>query len=81
MATHSVFFSAKSHGQRSLEGYNPWDHRVRYDWACIYTAQYINMSVFILYFSHSKIWNLVLSGLYILFLLFFNINVLILIGG
>ena len=23
----------KSHGQRSLEGYSPWGHRVRHDWA------------------------------------------------
>ena len=25
MATLSVFFPGKSHGQRSLVGYNPWD--------------------------------------------------------
>ena len=28
-----VFFPGKSHGQRSLEGYSPWGHRVGHDWA------------------------------------------------
>ena len=27
MATHSVFLSGEFHGQRSLEGYSPWDRR------------------------------------------------------
>ena len=27
MATHSVFLPAKSHGQRSMEGYSPWGHK------------------------------------------------------
>ena len=27
MATHPVFLWGKSHGQRSLVGYRPWDHR------------------------------------------------------
>ena len=27
-----VFLPKKSHGQRSLAGYNPWSHRVRHDW-------------------------------------------------
>ena len=26
-----VLFSGKSHGQRSLAGYGPWDGRVRHD--------------------------------------------------
>ena len=25
-----VFLPEKSHGQRSLAGYSPWDHRVRH---------------------------------------------------
>ena len=30
-----VFLPGKSHGQRSLVGYSPWDHkRVRHDWTC-----------------------------------------------
>ena len=28
-----VFFPGKFHGQRSLAGYSPWDHRIRHDWA------------------------------------------------
>ena len=32
MATHSIFFLGKSHGQRSLVGYSPWGHkRVRHN--------------------------------------------------
>ena len=31
MATHSSILAWKSHGQRSLAGYSPWDHRVRHD--------------------------------------------------
>ena len=27
MATHSVFLPGESHGQRNLEGYNPWGHK------------------------------------------------------
>ena len=27
MATHSIFLPGKSHGQRSLMGYGPWDHK------------------------------------------------------
>ena len=27
-----VFLPKKSHGQRSLAGYNPWSHRVRHNW-------------------------------------------------
>ena len=27
------FLLGKSHGQRSLAGYSPWDHRVRPDWS------------------------------------------------
>ena len=27
MATHSVFLPGKPHGQRSLAGYSPWDHK------------------------------------------------------
>ena len=26
-----IFLSGEYHGQRSLEGYSPWDHRVRHD--------------------------------------------------
>ena len=28
-----VFLSGESHGQRSLEGYNPWGSRVGHDWS------------------------------------------------
>ena len=28
-----VFLPGESHGQRSLAGYSPWGHRVRYDWS------------------------------------------------
>ena len=32
MATHSRFLPGKSHGDSSLAGYSPWDHkRVRHD--------------------------------------------------
>ena len=32
MATHSRFLPGKSHAERSLAGYSPWDHkRVRHD--------------------------------------------------
>ena len=27
MATHSSILSGESHGQRSLAGYSPWDHK------------------------------------------------------
>jgi len=27
MATTPVFLPEKSHGQRNLEGYSPWDHK------------------------------------------------------
>ena len=33
MATHSSILDWVFHGQRSLVGYSPWDHRVRHDWA------------------------------------------------
>ena len=34
MATTLIFLPGKSHVQRSLAGYSPWDHkRVRYDLA------------------------------------------------
>ena len=29
----SLFLPRKSYGQRRLEGYSPWGHRVRHDWA------------------------------------------------
>ena len=29
-----VILPREFHGQRSLAGYSPWCHRVRYDWAC-----------------------------------------------
>ena len=32
MATHPVFLPAEFHGERSLVGYNPRDHRVRHSW-------------------------------------------------
>ena len=28
-----VFLPGESHGQRSLEGYSPWGHKVRHNWA------------------------------------------------
>ena len=31
MATHLVFLPGESQGQRSLEGYSPWGHRVRHN--------------------------------------------------
>ena len=31
MTMHSVFLPRESHGQRSLVGYVPWDHRVGHD--------------------------------------------------
>ena len=31
MATHLVFLPGEFHGQRSLEGCNPWGHRVERD--------------------------------------------------
>ena len=34
-----VFLPRKSHWQRSLAGYSPWDHRVRYDWACMHAVR------------------------------------------
>ena len=33
MATTLVFLPEKSHGQKSLVGYSPWGHRVRYNLA------------------------------------------------
>ena len=27
MATHSSILSGEAHGQRSLVGYSPWDHK------------------------------------------------------
>ena len=35
-----VFLPGKSHGQRSLKVYNPWDHRVRHDWAHTHTQMW-----------------------------------------
>ena len=32
-----VFLPEKFHGQRNLEGYSPWGHRVRHDWATEHT--------------------------------------------
>ena len=39
MATHSVFLPGKSHGQRRLVGYSPWDRERlgQLDWACVCT--------------------------------------------
>ena len=31
-----VFLPGEFHGHRSLVGYSPWGHRVRYDFACVY---------------------------------------------
>ena len=36
-----VFLPGESHGQRSLVGYNPWDRRVGYDWACTHTEKWL----------------------------------------
>ena len=33
-----VFLPGKSHGQRRLAGYSPWDRRVGHDWATEYRA-------------------------------------------
>ena len=33
MATHSSILAGELHGQRSLAGYSPKDHRVRQYWA------------------------------------------------
>ena len=30
--THSSILAWRIHGKRKLVGYNPWDHRVGYDW-------------------------------------------------
>ena len=32
-----VFLPGESHGHKSLAGYSPWGHRVRYNWACMHT--------------------------------------------
>ena len=40
-----VFLPGESCGQRSLVGYSPWGHRVRYDWsdwACTHMPVYIS---------------------------------------
>ena len=34
----SVFLHGKSHGQRSLVGYNPWGHRAGHGTECAHTA-------------------------------------------
>ena len=36
-----VFLLGKSHGQRSLEGYSPWDHQQ------LYTAELLSIYTFI----------------------------------
>ena len=33
-----VFLPKKSHGQRSLAGYNPWSHRVRHNWLSMHAC-------------------------------------------
>ena len=40
MVTRSSFLPEKSHGQRSLAGYSPWDRRVRHDLVIKQQQQY-----------------------------------------
>ena len=40
-----VFLPGKFHGQRSLAGYSPWNHRVRHNWAHMFTFGKIFLSV------------------------------------
>ena len=40
-----IFLPGKSHGQRSLKGYSPWDHRVWQDWATGHTHSLLNVSL------------------------------------
>ena len=37
-----VFLPGKSHGQRSLDGFSPWGHRVEHDWACTHLVLGVN---------------------------------------
>ena len=35
-----IFWPGESHGQKSLAGYSPWDHRVRHDWSDLAPVHY-----------------------------------------
>ena len=59
-----VFLPGKFHGQRSLEGYRPWDHRVGHNWAsehthstATYGAVYTNHTVTIKLKPRAETWN------------------------
>ena len=42
------FLPGEFHGQRSLEGYSPWGHRVIHNWATnIYTSQWESQRLFL----------------------------------
>ena len=43
-----VSLPGKSHGQRSLAGYSPWDCRVRHNWAqtCVYTHTHTHVCMY-----------------------------------
>ena len=48
-----VFLSGKSHGQRSLAGYNPWGHkRVRHDLATEHSTAQHSKGTFIFMKGH-----------------------------
>ena len=40
-----VFLPGESHGQRSLAGYSPWGHRVRYDWSNLAHTCFLMMAI------------------------------------
>ena len=51
----SVFLPGKFHGQRSLEGYHPWGHRVRQDWATKHARTRARTHTHYIFFIHSSI--------------------------
>ena len=58
-----VFLPGGSHGQRSLVGYSPWNHRVRHDWATNTFTRFLSLfmsyeTYFLLYkFSKSFLFR------------------------
>ena len=54
MATHS----RKSHGQRSLAGYSPWDHRVTTEWL---NHHYNTLKSFFLFWTEKETLNITSS--------------------
>ena len=53
----TVFLPGETHGERSLEGYNPWRLRVKHDWATEYMLSTYSNSAPVTYIMHEHTYS------------------------